>query len=163
MGLIKLVNQWVYRHSRKPEHYKRVKNPPKTISEKIKRPQDARQQQYNNWCKRYGVYSGSYLPENPDTLTRKGWRETTNVKDKTKKHREFQRKSTSQMVRYDSKEFKKGRYEDEHYHWENAKSIKERRKLGETEKYIDRYGNVCAGGSEESHLAPKDKTYNFRR
>ena len=29
MGLIKLVNQWVYRHSRKPEHYKRVKNPRK--------------------------------------------------------------------------------------------------------------------------------------
>ena len=51
----------------------------------------------------------------------------------------------------------------EHYHWDNDKSIKVRRKLGETEKYIDRYGNVCADGSEESHLAPKDKTYNFRR
>ena len=61
------------------------------------------------------------------------------------------------------KSSKKGRYEDEHYHWDNAYSTKERRMLKKENMYIDRYGSVCAKGSPESHLAPKDKKYNFRR
>ena len=163
MGLMRMVDRWVYKHSKKPECYKRVKNPPKTMAEKISRAQDARQQQYNNWCKRYGVYNGSYLPDNPDTLKKKGWVETTSPQNTTGNHRNFKRKSGGQMVRYDSKVFRKGRYEDEHYHWENANGTEKRRKIDKKEKYLDRYGNVCADGSSESHLAPKDKNYNFRR
>lgn len=150
----KIFDRFVFRHTEKPEHYVHVDRP-KTL-------QDHRQVQYNNWCKRYGVYNGSYLPENPDTLKKKGWKETTAPKNRSGTHRDFQRKSSGQMVRYDDKEFKRGHWEDEHYHWENAKSVKERRKLSDSEKYIDRYGRICADGAKESHLAPKDKKYNFR-
>lgn len=94
MRLLKLIDKWVYSHSKKPKRYKRVKKPPRSWVDKIISPQDARQQQYNKWCKRYGIYSGSYLPDNPDKLLKKGWREFTSPKDKTGLHREFQRKST---------------------------------------------------------------------
>lgn len=67
------------------------------------------------------------------------------------------------MVRFDPEELKKGRLEDEHYHWYNAKSVKERRKLKEESMYIDRYGDVCKKGAPESHLAPKDKDYKYRK
>lgn len=151
----KLFNRLVYMLTKKPDHYVHI-DKPRTL-------QEHRQVQYNNWCRRNGVYNGSYLPENPDTLKQKGWEETTSPKDLTGKRRDFTRKSSKQMVRYEKKEYKKGRWEDEHYHWYNAKSINERRKKGKNEKYIDRYGNICADGSPQSHLAPKDRKYNFRK
>lgn len=155
MGLRKLVNQWVYKHSRKPEHYKRVKSPPKTISEKIKRPQDARQQQYNNWCKRYGVYNGSYLPENHKSLLRKGWEDITNPNGK--KHRpditEYLRKSTQQkVVHHDEKDGF-----DKHYHWYNIRS------KNKDDYYLDRYGDPCKKGKPKTHIAPLDREYNMRK
>ena len=163
MRLLKLIDKWVYSHSKKPKHYKRVKKPPRSWVEKLISPQDARQQQYNNWCKRYGIYSGSYLPDNPDELLKKGWREFTSPKDKTGLHREFQRKSTGQIVRYASSKIVRGRVEDKHYHWDNASSLEERRKLKELIRCIDRYGDACPEHSPESHLAPKDRDYNFRK
>lgn len=143
--------RFVYEHTRKPEHYVRVGNP-KTL-------QEHRQVQYNGWCRRYGVYNGSYLPEDPDTLKRKGWWEIT----RSGSRREFQRKSSGQMVGYDGKKYKRGRWEDEHYHWYNARSIVGKSRLKRKSYYIDRYGKICAYGSEESHIAPKDRKYNYRK
>ena len=153
--LQKMFNRYVYEHTKKPTHYVRIANP--------KSLQDFRQIQFNRWSKRFGVYSGSYLPDDPLTLRKKGWNEQTSPKNTTGDHRTFQRKSTGQLVRFDRKSFKKGRFEDEHYHWKNAKSDREFRKKDESEKYIDRYGNICADKSPESHLAPKDKNYHFRK
>lgn len=61
----------VYNNTVKPEHYVHV-DEPKTL-------QDKRQIQFNKWCRRNGVYCGSYLPANPDTLNKKGksWTEIT--------------------------------------------------------------------------------------
>lgn len=43
-----LIDKFVYSITEKPKHYVEVKNPPKTVAEKLTRPQDARQVQYNN-------------------------------------------------------------------------------------------------------------------
>ena len=126
---IKFIDKLIYNTTKKPIEYKRVSNPPKTTLDKLLDPQNARQQQFNNWCKRKEVYCGSYLPENPDTLLKKGWKETTSPKNKTNKIREFQRNSTKQIVRYDDKKIVKGKLEDEHYHWLREKSIEEGRFL----------------------------------
>ena len=68
-----LIERIVYLITEKPKHYVEVRNPPKTAREKLARPQDARQMQYNRWSKHYKVYSGSYLPENDRRLLKKGW------------------------------------------------------------------------------------------
>lgn len=108
--------------------------------------------QYNNWCKRNGVYNGSYLPENPNTLTKKGkgWVETQGKPDKTV--RNFTRKSSGQRIRYD----KENKEQISHYHWKNAKSVQEERKLAKKIQYKDRYGNVCSENDDRHHLAPLD-------
>lgn len=49
--MAKFIDKLIYRLTKKPKKYKRVKNPPKTILEKMLRPQDARQVQYNEWLK----------------------------------------------------------------------------------------------------------------
>lgn len=44
-----------------------------------------------------GVYNGSYLPENPNKLTKfgkKGWQEITSLNDETGLHRTFQKNSS---------------------------------------------------------------------
>ena len=153
--LNKIAKSFVYHCTEKPTHYVHVDNP-KTL-------QEHRQVQYNNWCKAKGVYNGSYLPKNPSTLNRKGWRETTSPKDTTGLHRRFQRKSSGQVVDYHEKApTKKGTIADEHYHWWEAFSLEESPKKPKGTQYRDRYGNVCSEGSRESHLAPLDKKYDFK-
>jgi hypothetical protein len=149
--LKKFKNSVIYRLTEKPEHYVHV-DKPRTL-------QDKRQVQYNNWCIAKGVFNGSYLPKNPSTLTRKGWRETTHPKNPN--NREFQRKSTGQMVRYDPPRPRKGTnvVEDEHYHWYTEPSFEKRKKQDEKQKFYDRYGKVCVKKSDEPHLAPFDKKY----
>ena len=49
--IAKLIDKLIYRLTRKPKGYKCVNNPPKTSLEKMLRPQDARQVQYNEWLK----------------------------------------------------------------------------------------------------------------
>ena len=68
-----LIDKIIYSITKKPKHYVEVKNPPKTAKEKLSRPQDARQMQYNQWSKRYKMYSGSYLPNDHNELRKKGW------------------------------------------------------------------------------------------
>ena len=157
------IDKLIYHITKKPDCYKRVKNPPQTLLQKLLHPQQARQQQYNDWCIKYGVYCGSYLPENPNTLLKKGWNETTHPNNKTGDHRDFQRKSTKQTVRFDNQKYKNGKCEDKHYHWNNATTTQSKRALTNDKKYLDRYGNPCAKDSPESHLAPKDKNYNYRK
>lgn len=155
MGLFKWIDKWVYNNSVKPNHYKRVKNPPKTILEKIMRPQDARQQQFNNWCKRFGVFCGSYLPQEHRKLLKKGWFDSTHPNGKI--HRpdivEYTRKSTNQKVVHH--DHKNGF--DEHYHWYNNHS------KNKDDYYFDRYGEVCKKDKPATHLAPFDKNYNMRK
>ena len=66
-----IIDKIIYRITKKPKHYVEVRHPPKTPHEKLARPQDARQVQYNRWSKRYKVYSGSYLPKNEGRLLKK--------------------------------------------------------------------------------------------
>jgi hypothetical protein len=62
-----LTKSMIYKLTSKPECYVHIDNP-KTLQEK-------RQVQYNRWCKAKGVFNGSYLPQKPDTLTKKvGWK-----------------------------------------------------------------------------------------
>lgn len=151
-----LLRKVVYALTQKPKHYVHIDTP--------KSLQDYRQMQYNNWCKRYGVYNGSYLPKKPDTLIKKGWIEVTPKINNSGDNREFQRKSDSQYVHHEkTKHDKNGRLIDEHYHWKNAKNHSEWKKVSYEIKYIDRYGNTCKKRSEQSHLAPLDKDYNYRK
>ena len=69
-----IIDQLIYSVTKKPKHYKEVRNPPKTQLEKLFRAQDARQLQFNRWSKRHKVYSGSYLPHNHRDLLKKGWK-----------------------------------------------------------------------------------------
>ncbi len=148
MGIFKKIkNRIVYSLTEKPKCYVHVDEP--------KNLQDLRQIQYNNWCKAKGVYSGSYLPKNPDVLTKRGWEDITVRKYQENKpqDRHLQRKSSKQIVRYESETNK----QFAHYHWENRTSLKD--KKSRNEFYKDRYGNICKRGSEESHLAPYDRDY----
>ena len=77
----KLVDKIVYRVTKKPKHCVEVKNPPQTAREKLDRPNDARQVQYNNWSKAKHIYSGSYLPKDDKKLLRQGWAEENVKKD----------------------------------------------------------------------------------
>ena len=110
----KLIDRMVYLWSEKPNHYKEVRNPPKTNLEKLLRPQDARQVQYNNWSKKFKVYSGSYLPNDHNELKSKGWKKK---KASDNMHHIYQRKSTNQTVRHDDETFNKKKKEVEPAHW----------------------------------------------
>lgn len=111
-----IIDKLIYSVTQKPKHYKEVRNPPKTDLEKLFRPQDARQMQYNRWSKRHKVYSGSYLPRNHRDLLKKGWKKKR-VSDQH--HHFYQRKSTNQTIRYDDSYTKPdGTFvRGDHYHW----------------------------------------------
>ena len=109
------IDRFIYSITKKPAHYVEVKNPPKTAKEKLARPQDARQVQYNRWSKRYKMYSGSYLPTDHNDLRKKGWIQKR-VSDS--QHHFYQRRSTHQTIRYDDDRInRQGQLEKGHYHW----------------------------------------------
>lgn len=160
----KLTKNYIYRHTKKPTRYVHV-DTPKTL-------QEHRQVQFNNWCKAKGVYCGSYLPAKPEKLTaagKKGWEETTNPKNRTGIIREFKRKSSGQWVSFHDKHIEHGVLIDPHYHWHEYDFQKERRikKHLATKNnpliYRDRYGIICKDSSPESHLAPLDKKFNYKK
>lgn len=143
------IDKLVYRITKKPTHYKEVKNPPKTIIGKLLRAQDARQVQYNNWSKAYKVYSGSYLPSDGKKLEKQGWRNENKTVIKNGKSTNpstfYRRKSTNQWVRDDKS----------HWHWFNwwkkepmPKSFTKKKNLA----YLDKYGNPCVRHSDVSHI-----------
>ena len=159
-----LIDMFVYAITTKPLHYVEVKNPPKTAAEKIARPQDARQVQYNEWSKRFKVYSGSYLPENDQMLLKKGWCIATATEPM---NHFYQRKSTNQTVRYDvGHHNKNGTWIDGHYHWyiwwkngfDTQESKRIRRKQNRrkrTEKvYYNKYGAFTSFSNPDHHIQP---------
>ena len=137
-----VFNRIIYHYTEKPTHYVHVDKP--------KSFQDYRQIQYNKWCKAKGVYNGSYLPENPKKLERKGWLDITSGKNQSgKKH--YMRKSSGQIVRFDPE----NNDQIDHYHWSNPVPTKPNHKV-KTE-YLDRYGKPCTKYDDRHHLAPLDR------
>lgn len=143
------IDKIIYAITKKLKYYKEVKNPPKTPVEKLLRPQDARQVQYNNWSKARKVYSGSYLPKDGKKLEKQGWvNETPAAIDRSnpKKPTTYRRKSTNQWVRDDKT----------HLHWYNwwKKKLPKNYMRGKKDDpvYLDKYGCPCIRNSPESHL-----------
>lgn len=146
-----LIDRIVYKLSQKPEYYKEVRNPPVTAIEKLLRPQDARQGQYNSWSRAHHVYSGSYLPKDGKILENQGWvNETSNIitnNKNTNPSRFYRKKKTNQWVRNEKK----------HWHWYNwwkkEKLPKNFMRGSENAPvYLDKYGCPCVRNSKESHI-----------
>lgn len=149
------IDKLIYRITKKPECYKEVKNPPKTVIDKLLRPQEARQEQYNKWSKARQVYSGSYLPYRPEELIKQGWKEKNIPKNQASFNREYIRKSTGQEVlRHGSHSNTAGNIEKTHYHWKNLEANKLPKKERRENYYFNKYGEICARKSEESHIKP---------
>lgn len=153
----RLVDKLVYKITKKPTHYKEVRNPPQTALEKLKRPQDARQVQYNKWSKATKVYSGSYLPKDDSKLLKQGWtNETSHKIDQLnpKTPKTYRRKSTDQWVRHDKNN------DNDHWHWYNwwkkEKLPRDFMRKKTNDVYLDKYGNPCAEKSTQSHLEGQD-------
>ena len=156
------VDKLVYAITKKPKHYVEVRRPPKTAKEKLSRPQDARQMQYNAWSKRFKVYSGSYLPKDSSALEKNGW---SKKQISTEEHRFYQRKSTNQTVRYDSTRINsRGKTEKGHYHWyvwwknyfgknSEARLRKQQYKNNKKEKvYYNKYGEKTSFSNPDHHI-----------
>ncbi len=153
-----LLDRFIYSITKKPKHYVEVKNPPKTTREKLARPQDARQMQYNRWSKRYKMYSGSYLPNDHCELPKKGWRKKKASDDK---HHIYQRKSTNQTVRHDDERIKKdGSTVPSHWHWLvwwnpffGKKMRKRFNNAKKSEKiYYNKYGDKVSQNDKGHHI-----------
>lgn len=151
------IDRIVYHTTTKPSHYREVRNPPRTVLEKLVRPQDARQMQYNQWSRAHHVYSGSYLPKNADALLQQGWEQK---KVTTGGVRIMQRKSTGQTVRKE----KHGDW-SEHYHWLDfwKKNYTggdfrrfNRREFGGQNVYYNKYGELISRRDPEHHLYGED-------
>ena len=147
------IDRYIYSITKKPKHYVEVKNPPKTRKEKLARPQDARQLQYNRWSKARQIYSGSYLPYQSKELSRQGWR--TFNKSHNAYETEHIRKSTGpHVLRHGRHVNRKGILEPTHYHWKNLMTKGLSKKKRASIYYHDKYGNTCARNSDESHIKP---------
>ena len=154
-----VIDKIIYKITKKPTHYKEVKNPPKTIIGKLLRSQDARQVQYNNWSKAHKVYSGSYLPVNDRDLIQKGWEDKKLFQNGGKV---IQRKSTGQTVRSEM------HGQPHHYHWldfwekftnSNYRKFKNK-EFGGQNVYYNKYGELTHKGDPGHHLYG-DKNYDI--
>ena len=149
----RLIDKIIYSITKKPRHYVEVKNPPVTAKEKLARPQDARQMQYNAWSKAHQVYSGSYLPYKASELDRRGW--TTMHPSHNYYESEHIRKSTGQHVLRHGRHINQyGQLEPTHYHWKNPSADGLSKSEKKANYYFDKYGNVCARKSYQSHIKP---------
>lgn len=147
------IDKMIYKLTTKPACYKEVKNPPKTVVEKLLRPQAARQVLYNNWSKAHKVYSGSYLPKDKEKLLNEGWQKQTIGNEN---HQVIQRKSTNQVVRYDTH-----KNDPPHAHWlflwKKNITPREYRKFRNGEfsgakVYYNKYGELTSRRDSEHHL-----------
>lgn len=146
------IDRVIYSITKKPKHYVEVSNPPKTAKEKLARPQDSRQVQYNRWSKRFKVYSGSYLPENDRRLLKRGWEDTKISKNGS---RVMQRKSTGQTIRSET------HGKPHHYHWldfwerpfANSRHRKfKQREFGGEKVYYNKYGQLTHKHDPQHHI-----------
>lgn len=150
------VERVVYAVTQKPKHCVEVKNPPKTPLEKLLRPQDARQEQYNRWSRYHQIYSGSYLPYRAGDLSKQGWE--NRHPSRNQYETEHVRKSTGQQVlRHGRHVNRYGKIEPTHYHWINSSADDLPKKQRNMIYYFDKYGNECERGSAESHLKPSKR------
>ncbi|MBO5899086.1 MAG: hypothetical protein J6R04_08760 [Clostridia bacterium] len=109
--------------------------------------------QYNEWSKARQVYSGSYLPYQAKELDKRGWKSLHPSKEPY--DTEHIRKSTGQHVlRHGRHKNQKGEIEPTHYHWKNPDAAGLSKKQGQAVYYYDAFGNVCARGSDASHIKP---------
>ena len=154
-----LIDKIIYSITKKPKHYVEVKNPPQTAKEKLSRPQDARQAQYNKWSKRYKIYSGSYLPENDRRLLKKGWEDKKPLQNGGMI---MQRKSSGQTIRSECHS------KPHHYHWldfwekpfVNSKHRKfKKREFGGEKVYYNKYGQLTHQGDAEHHIYGDKRDY----
>ena len=158
------IDRFIHSITEKPKHCVKVKNPPRTVLEKLRRPQDARQEQYNRWSRHFKVYSGSYLPKNPDDLPSKGWKQKNISEDQ---HKYYQRKSTNQTIRFDNDRInQKGEFESSHYHWyiwwknyfgkktEERFRKKQRKKRKKEKVYYNEYGEKTSVANRDHHIYP---------
>ena len=130
----------IFKKTTKPTEYVHIDKP--------KTAQDYRQIHFNNWSKFHHVYSGSYLPNNPEKLERNGWDKIVAI-DKCNKAI-YERKSTNQQVLFE------GTGKDvnvTHYHWFIGKF---RDKINKKKLY-NRKKEKCDKGSIESHILPYSK------
>ena len=153
-----LIDRIIYSITKKPKHCVEVRNPPKTASEKLMRPQESRQIQYNRWSKRFKVYSGSYLPQKHTDLIGKGWRKK---RASDNMHHIYQRKSTHQTVRHDDECIKKdGRIAPAHWHWlvwwKPYFGRKTRKKFNDAKNsekiYYNEYGEKTTANKKDHHI-----------
>ncbi len=148
-----LIDRLIYFITKKPTFYVEVRNPPKTTAEKLMRPHDARQVQYNRWSKAHQRYSGSYLPYTGAELSKQGW--STEHSSSNSYETEHTKPATGQHVlRHGRHVNKHGVVEPTHYHWENPAAIDLSKSRRKPIYYLDKYGNECARGSNESHIKP---------
>ena len=147
------IDKLIYHITKKLDCYKEVKNPPQTVIEKLMRPQDARQVQYNNWSKAHKVYSGSYLPKQKNALLNRGWTKQNVGNDN---HQVLQRKSTKQTVRYDNHS-----NDRPHAHWlcwwKKNITPSEYRKLKNRDYscekvYYNKYGELTTRKNPDHHI-----------
>jgi hypothetical protein len=153
---MKLIDKWVYAHTQKPEHYKEVKNEPKSAFAKLIHLQEARQVLYNKWCKRHQYYSGSYLPYKDSELSKQGWEEKG--KSKKKEIKSYQKDSIGQQVEYHKVHVdkKSGKKIPTHYHWDNPERDDYDGNINDV-YYLDKYGEPCARNRKKdnaSHIKP---------
>ena len=149
------IDRLVYLITEKPKCYKKVKNPPKTDQEKLARPQEARQVQYNHWSKAHQRYSGSYLPYSGKELEKQGWTKIVDQGNQTPYNERYVRNSTKQEVlRHAAHTNKEGEKQRTHYHWRNPSSYDMPKREKINNYYLDEYGNPCRRKSAESHIKP---------
>ena len=151
------IDRFIYSITQKPRHYVEVKNPPKTAAEKLARPQDSRQMQYNRWSRRYKMYSGSYLPENDRRLLKKGWEDKKPLKNGGMV---MQRKSSGQTIRSD------WHGQPHHYHWldfwempfVNSRHRKfKSREFSQEKVYYNKFGQLISQHDPDHHLYGDEK------
>lgn len=158
-----IIDRIIYKITQKPPHYKEVKNPPRTAIEKLLRPQAARQVLYNKWSIAHQIYSGSYLPYSQKELLKQGWVILPTKDNKTPYNKRLIKKRTGQnILRHETHTKQNGTIERTHYHWLNPDTDGLSKKKRNDVYYIDKYGEICARGSFESHIKPR-KTRRKRK
>lgn len=91
------------------------------------------------------------LPDKADDLVKQGYKDTSHPDAAKAGHRTFENPQTGDKVRFDKGKSGKPGYEGkDHYHRYNPNSS------GKHDQYLDKNGNPCARGCDESHLFPGD-------
>ncbi len=119
----------------------------KALGDLIQRNDDASEQEEAD----QEASSSDGLPSNPDDLTDQGYNEVSHPEAANKGHRTFENPETGDKVRFDEgKPGQPGHEGKDHYHRYNPNGT------GKKDMYLDKRGNPCARGCDESHLYQGD-------